>query len=43
MGTDSSGAVIQSYSYDAFGKATASTSVANDYQFAGQQTNASGG
>jgi uncharacterized protein RhaS with RHS repeats len=39
---DSTGTVQGSYTYDAYGKATASGTVATEYQFAGQQTDASG-
>ncbi|MGI8446673.1 MAG: RHS repeat domain-containing protein [Streptosporangiaceae bacterium] len=41
--TDSSGNVVQSYSYDAWGTVTASSGTHSvEYQFAGQQTDASG-
>ena len=41
--TDASGAVVNSYTYDVYGKTTASSgSQANDFQFAGQQTDPTG-
>ncbi len=41
--TDSSGAVVNSYTYDVYGKTTASSGAqANDFQFAGQQTDPTG-
>ncbi len=36
---DSSGSTAQTYTYDAFGKATPGMSFANEFTFAGQQTN----
>jgi len=41
--TDASGAVVNSYTYDVYGKTTASSgSQPNDFQFAGQQTDPTG-
>ncbi len=41
--SDSSGAVVNSYTYDVYGKTTASSGVsANDFQFAAQQTDPTG-
>ena len=41
--TDASGAVVNSYTYDVYGKTTASSGVsANDFQFAAQQTDPTG-
>ncbi len=41
--TDASGAVVNSYTYDVYGKTTASSGAqANDFQFAGQQTDPTG-
>ncbi len=39
---DSSGTTAQTYTYDAFGKATPGMSFANEFTFAGQQTDPSG-
>jgi RHS repeat-associated protein len=40
--TDSSGTVVQTYSYDAFGAPTGSGTAPTEFQFAGQQTDPSG-
>jgi RHS repeat-associated protein len=39
---DSSGTVQKSYTYDVYGKPTASGSLSNEFDFAGQQTDSTG-